>query len=60
VKERVGLASQETVMARVPSAIASQTWNYLLKSAHPDAKQIEIVTVIKECFDNRLFRFGAR
>ncbi len=54
------LASLETPLARVPSAIAPQTWNYLLNPEHPDAKQVQVAEVIKERFDNRLFRFGAR
>jgi len=37
-----------------------RTRNYLLTPEHPDAKKIEIAEVIKEQFDNRLFRFGAR
>lgn len=54
------LALRETPLARVPSAIAPQTWNYLLNPEHPDAKKIEVAEVIRERFDNRLFRFGAR
>jgi len=54
------LASMETPLARVPSAIAPQTWNYLLNPEHPDAKQVQVAEVIKERFDNRLFHFGAR
>jgi RES domain-containing protein len=54
------LASLETPIARVPSVIAPYTWNYLLNPAHTDAKQIQIIEVIKERFDNRLFRFGTR
>jgi RES domain-containing protein len=54
------LASLETPLARVPSAIAPQTWNYLLNPEHPDAKMIEVAEVIKERFDNRLFRFSSR
>jgi RES domain-containing protein len=54
------LASLETPLARVPSVIAPHTWNYLLNPEHPDAKQVEIAEVIKEHFDNRLFRFGTR
>lgn len=53
------LASFESALARVPSAIAPRTWNYLLNPEHPDAKKIEIAEVIKERFDNRLFRFGS-
>jgi RES domain-containing protein len=54
------LASLETPLARVPSAIAPQTWNVLLNPEHPDAKQVVVAEVIHERFDNRLFRFGAR
>jgi RES domain-containing protein len=54
------LASLETALARVPSAILPRTWNYLLNPEHPDAKQVQIAEVIKERFDNRLFRFGTR
>ena len=54
------LASKETPLARVPSAIAPQTWNYLLNPEHPDAKGVVVADVIRERFDNRLFRFGAR
>jgi RES domain-containing protein len=54
------LASLETPLARVPSVLAPQTWNYLLNPEHPDAKQVQVAEVIKERFDNRLFRFGER
>ncbi|MGD0829477.1 MAG: RES family NAD+ phosphorylase [Terracidiphilus sp.] len=54
------LASSETSLARVPSVLAPQTWNYLLNPEHPDAKQVQVAEVIRERFDNRLFRFGAR
>jgi RES domain-containing protein len=63
VTQRIGdhwLASRETPLARVPSAIVPRTWNYLLNPEHPDAKQVQIAEVIKERFDNRLFRFGTR
>jgi RES domain-containing protein len=54
------LASSISPLTRVPSAIVSCTWNVLLNPAHPDAKKVEIAEVIKERFDNRLLRFGAR
>jgi RES domain-containing protein len=54
------LVSLETPLARVPSVLAPQTWNYLLNPEHPDAKKIEVAEVIRERFDNRLFRFGSR
>jgi RES domain-containing protein len=56
----VWLRSAKTVLARVPSAIAPHTWNYLLNPEHPDAAKVQIVEIIKERFDNRLFRFGTR
>jgi RES domain-containing protein len=61
--QRIGdtwLASRETPLARVPSAIMPRTWNILLNPEHPDAPQVTIVSVIHERFDNRLFRFGSR
>jgi len=36
------------------------TWNYMLNPEHPDATQVQIAEVIRERFDNRLFRFGTR
>ena len=54
------LAAQEAPLARVPSVIAPHTWNYLLNPEHPDAKQVQVAEVIRERFDNRLFRLGAR
>ena len=54
------LASQETPLARVPSVIAPHTWNYLLNPEHPEAAKVEVAEVIREQFDNRLFRFGTR
>ena len=53
------LASLETPVARVPSAIVPRTWNYLLNPEHPNAKQIQIVEVINERFDNRLFHLDS-
>lgn len=61
--QRIGdawLASRESPLARVPSAIMPRTWNVLLNPEHPDAAHVKIATVIHERFDNRLFRFGAR
>lgn len=54
------LGSHETALARVPSAILPRTWNYLLNPEHPDAHQARIQAVIRERFDNRLLRRGAR
>ena len=54
------LASQETPLARFPPVIAPHTWNYLLNPEHPEAAKVEVAEVIREQFDNRLFRFGTR
>ena len=54
------LASMETLLARVPSVIVPHSWNYLLNPEHPEAKQVEVAEVIRERFDNRLFRSGVR
>ena len=56
----VWLASRESPLARVPSVLAPYTWNYLLNPEHPDAKQIQIVEIIREQFDTRLFRIRSR
>lgn len=50
----------KTALARVPSAIMPRTWNWLLNPAHPEAARVEIREVIRERFDNRLFRLGER
>jgi RES domain-containing protein len=54
------LMSHETPLARVPSAIMPRTSNILLNPEHSEAGQVRIVSVIRERFDNRLFRFGGR
>lgn len=62
ITRRIGdawLASGETPLARVPSAILPRTWNYLFNPEHPEAKLVQIAEVIKERFDNRLFKFGS-
>jgi RES domain-containing protein len=63
VPQKIGdawLASMETSLARVPSAIMPSTWNYLLNPMHPDAPKVTIAEVIHERFDNRLLRLGTR
>jgi RES domain-containing protein len=52
------LAAGKTCLARVPSAIATEAWNYLLNPEHPDAAQVQIVASTQERYDPRLFRFG--
>jgi RES domain-containing protein len=54
------LAEGKTCLARVPSVIISETWNYLLNPQHPGAAQVKIVSVTRELYDRRIFRFGAR
>lgn len=49
------LASLESPLARVPSAIVPRTWNVLLNPLHGDAEKLRIVSVIRERFDTRLF-----
>ncbi|MFZ0395623.1 MAG: RES family NAD+ phosphorylase [Terracidiphilus sp.] len=61
--QRIGdqwLSSMETPLGRVPSAIMPRTWNVLLNPRHRDALEVRIISVIREQFDNRLFRFGTR
>lgn len=53
------LAESKTCLARVPSVIVSETWNYLLNPLHPDAEQVQIVSVTREQYDRRIFRFVA-
>ena len=52
--------SKRSLALLVPSVAVVREWNVLVNPEHPDAKKIEIAEVIKERFDNRLFRFGAR
>jgi RES domain-containing protein len=52
------LASRQTCLARIPSAIVTESWNYLLNPEHPDAARLQIVAVTQERYDPRLFRFG--
>jgi RES domain-containing protein len=52
------LAAGRTCLARVPSAIASDAWNYLLNPEHPDFSRVQIIAITQERYDPRLFRFG--
>ncbi len=61
--QRVGdrwLDSRESPLARVPSAIMPHTWNILLNPEHPEAVRVRVISMIRERFDNRLFRLGPR
>lgn len=50
------LRNAKTALARVPSAILPNTFNYLLNPLHPDAKKIRIAGTSKASFDPRLLR----
>jgi RES domain-containing protein len=49
------LRSRRTALARVPSAIMPNTWNFLLNPDHPEAAQIRITEIAKAQYDARLF-----
>ncbi|QNI37002.1 RES family NAD+ phosphorylase [Edaphobacter albus] len=50
------LKAGKTALARVPSAILPNTFNYLLNPLHRDAKHIRIVDSSRANFDPRLLR----
>ena len=54
------LASSETALARVPSAIVPECWNYLLNPLHPDARKIQIANATISPYDFRLLRVRDR
>jgi RES domain-containing protein len=43
-----------SALARVPSAISAQGYNFLLNPAHPDALRVVVSEIIKAPFDPRL------
>jgi len=50
------LKSSNTALARVPSAILPNTFNYLLNPLHRDAKKIRITNATRAAYDPRLLR----
>jgi len=50
------LASGESALLEVPSAILSDTWNVLLNPLHPDAARIKVVGQRAYPYDRRLFK----
>jgi len=50
------LKSRRSALARVPSAILPDTFNYLLNPLHPDAARITIAEVKSATLDPRLLR----
>ena len=51
------LARKKTAIARLPSAILPNTWNYLLNPLHRDAELIQIVDSTRAEFDPRLLKY---
>lgn len=52
------LAGGETALARVPSIIVRQGYNWLINPLHPDAGRIRILSARRYPWDERLFRNG--
>ena len=50
------LKSRRSALARVPSAILPNTFNYLLNPLHPDAARLTIADTQKAILDPRLLR----
>ena len=50
------LKSKRSALARVPSAILPDTFNYLLNPLHPDATRIKIAARTPAILDTRLLR----
>lgn len=44
----------ESAVLRIPSAIISQEWNYLLNPAHPDFSKIRLIQTEPFVFDSRI------
>lgn len=49
------LRTGRTALARVPSAVAPQAYNYLLNPAHPEAAKVRILSHARYEWDVRLF-----
>lgn len=50
------LKARRSALARVPSAILPDTFNYLLNPLHPDATRVKIAATTKAALDTRLLR----
>ena len=48
------LLSGQTAVLRVPSAIVTQEWNYLLNPVHPDFSKIRLIRTEPFIFDPRI------
>lgn len=49
------LRSMDAPLARVPSIVAPESWNYLLNPLHPDAHAVTIERAARWAWDARLF-----
>lgn len=49
------LEGATTPLARVPSALAPEAYNFLINPAHPDAARIRIASAARHHWDDRLF-----
>jgi RES domain-containing protein len=54
------LLRKQTALARVPSAILPNTFNYLLNPLHPDTKRVRIAGSTRAEFDPRLLKYLRR
>jgi RES domain-containing protein len=57
VTRRIGdhwLASGDSLLLRVPSAVVGRTFNYLFNPAHPLAQMSRIISVARYPFDDRI------
>jgi RES domain-containing protein len=52
------LRSKPTALARVPSVIMPNTWNFLLNPDHSEAAKIGIIEIARAEYDPRLFAKG--
>jgi RES domain-containing protein len=50
------LKSRRSALARVPSSIMPETFNYLLNPLHPDASRVKVTKSLHALYDSRLFR----
>jgi RES domain-containing protein len=50
------LRSRSSVLARVPSAVLSHTWNVLLNPLHSEANRLSVIETTSAAFDPRLLR----
>ena len=54
------IASGDTPVLRVPSAVVRDEWNYLLNPAHPSFSKLKIGKAKRFAFDSRLSRLSTK